>query len=96
MQVYPCALSVSVYHFFQLTELSTMFLHMNWMLSKAQVQYFYLYLCTTMLLLTFVQRIVTCAFIVVHTVFKIRAMALWQVRPPGQGQSAAMRAHAHR
>jgi hypothetical protein len=73
-------MSVSVYHYFQLTEFSTIFLHLNWMFSKAQVPYRWVQSMSNLLIVTFAQRVAVSAFIVMHTALKLHELKLWQVR----------------
>lgn len=79
VQVLPGSMSVTAFHFFQLTELSTVFLHISWMASKSQVQYFYLFSILISLLVTFAIRLVTTAFIVYHVVTRVLELRLWEV-----------------
>lgn len=37
-QITPTTLSIYLYHGFQLTEISTIFLHLNWFLEKANAR----------------------------------------------------------
>lgn len=82
MQVLPVSLSVTSFHFFQLTELSTVFLHISWMASKIQVQYFYLFSVLIGLLITFGIRLATNAYIVFHVVTRLLELRLWEVSAP--------------
>jgi len=84
MQVLPVSMSVTAFHFFQLTELSTVFLHISWMASKSQVQYFYLFSVLISLLVTFAIRLVTTAYIVFHVVTRVVELRLWEVCTPSQ------------
>jgi hypothetical protein len=79
LQIFPCALSVTTYHYFQLTELSTVFLHLNWMALKAQVNYVTLFSVSSLLLLTFLIRVLTTAFIVWHVWTGLLDLELWRV-----------------
>jgi hypothetical protein len=79
MQIYPCSLSVTIFHLFQLTELSTIFLHLQWMLSKAQVPYAYLKSNMIALLATFVERVSVCVYIVVHNFLRLHQLQLHKV-----------------
>lgn len=81
--VYPCSLSVTTYHFFQLTELSTVFLHLTWMCSKAQVQYRLLFMNVVLLLATFLQRVAMTAFILWHVCVTVARQKLWSMVLPG-------------
>eukprot|EP00892_Ulva_mutabilis_P011122 jgi/Ulvmu1/8382/UM042_0089.1 len=86
--VLPVSLSVTAFHFFQLTELSTVFLHISWMASKRQVQYFYLFAVLIALLATFFIRLVTNAYIVFHVVTRLLELRLWEVNIPQASQPA--------
>lgn len=79
VQVLPVSLSATAFHFFQLTELSTVFLHISWMASKSQVQYFYLFSVFIALLVTFAIRLATTAFIVFHVITRMLELRLWEV-----------------
>jgi small-conductance mechanosensitive channel len=82
LQVLPCSLSVTTYHLFQLTEVSTVFLHLAWMASKSLVQYYTLFAVSLALLATFAVRVVTSAYIVFHVITRLLDLELWAVRFP--------------
>lgn len=79
LQVYPCALSVTVYHFFQLTELSTMFLHVSWMAWKANATAKILKMLATVLISTFTLRVLTSAYILAHVIWSLKDLQLTEV-----------------
>lgn len=81
LQVLPCSLSVTTYHLFQLTECSTVFLHLSWMASKSQAQYSTLFKVTIALLVAFIVRCVINAGIVWHVCTRLLDLQLWDVRP---------------
>jgi hypothetical protein len=96
IQVYPCSISVSVYHLFQLTELSSVFLHLAWMRSKANAPYRWLHTVSVLLGLTFTQRVLTSAYILVHTAVKVRSLELWLKLHSVQPSQALLAPHCLR
>ena len=80
MQVLPCSLSVTTYHLFQLTECSTVFLHLSWMASKSQAQYSALFKVSIALLVIFIIRCIINAGIVWHVCTRLLDLQLWDVR----------------
>jgi hypothetical protein len=82
VQVLPCSLSATTYHLFQLTECSTVFLHLSWMASKSQARYDWLFKVSIALLGTFAVRCLITVGIVWHVITRLLELKLWSVRPP--------------
>lgn len=79
LQVLPVSLSATAYHLFQLTECSTVFLHLSWMAAKSQAQYDTLFKVSIALLVTFVVRCFINAGIVWHVSSRLMELQLWNV-----------------
>jgi len=82
--LYPASSHMRSYYLFQLTELSTVFLHLNWFIDKSHVKGLPIFYNGLVLLATFVARVVLTYMAAYHENTSLLRNGMWDFPTPPQ------------